>query len=479
MRKILFVLITLSILSFVCADGMIFNPEFEIHPTEETTQVAIIDITDTGYNLDLLVTIYPGDWPNEYIYWAVPLEELPEDIILVDASASGFEHKVSEYNSNMRTAEDEEWLRDNFGTFFASGMAVSNPVALPVIVGGFVLFGVMSSVSMGASEDGLKSIASYDFGDLGSAEVYETDSQYTLQEVFYRAGATPSTNLAPYLNKKVVLFKLKKKDSMGLVATFEFTQNERIYFPSGTTQFFDHAPQKFAVMISAPKAFIYEEASGIKTAETHVGLYRQYLFFTKDGKKQNYYDYYYPGEGPQELPGAYEIYKTDLVLEKKGFRMISIKDLLSSIMHPIFLGFLVGLLVAIGAITYFLKSIKKFNLVTFGKFLLFYILLSLVAILAAGILSIALFILFMVVQVVSNPYMASNGMYMLMSLAFILIGGLSALAIPIIGTVAFFFFKKGKELKKWAGFTRMQVLKVAVVIVAIEIVLGLIGFILP
>lgn len=377
------------------------------------------------------------------------------------------------------------------------GTALANPLssALAPIV--LIATTTMYSASSGAMEDkgnylDAARIATYDFGELGKAEIYDTQNEATLRNLFERMNISPEQDLSAYLDKKVVLFQLKAVSDSGMVATFKFNQNDRIYFPSGTTRYFELEPERFGVFITAPREYVYETVAPLRPVITNIGRDEQYLTFAT-----NRYDTYYGRRGASasntmvapeyepELrsPSNYPIYMHDIILEKKGIRTDSVRAAVSGIVDPFILGIILGTLVFVLLSILFLFLIKSFSVLELIKFIAYGLALW-VSILFLwclfGIFGFALQLAFVFSSVLFNGINSIQPNIVLSGLGFVLIPfGILLVVTFSMGVIAWLFITYKKNDKKWIRFSRKHIVFVSVVSGIVSLVLAWLITLLP
>ncbi len=472
MRYFAIFTLLLFLFSFVFADGMMFRPDFSLSSASESDQIALINVDDEGYSLDLFVRVQPPESDSYLAIWVVPLEETPQKIELANYIDSGFDQKLKKFTADKEKAQTFVSQKNGFNYAMSTGIFLASP-AFPFVLASALL--MASVVYSGAGNDLEKSlIASYDFGELGSAELYETTQESTLRNLFERLNISYGQDFSDYLDKKIVLFKLKNIDDAGLVASFYFNQNERIYFSSGTTKYFSEKPGKFGAFIRAPREYVFEDVSGLKQAYSYVGKEEQFIVYNKNGDKyepgNNYYgkssyaEYYYA-----DTTASYPIFEKDLVLEKTGERPFTLTEQIMGFVNPVLLGLLIGFIVFFSSVFLFLKFKKPAEKNQFIKFCAYSI----------ALVFVILFLMFLLFSLMMIPtilfavmsLLAVNGNYLFQAI-FSSFSVLVALVgfLLFFGLISWFFFFFKKDDKTWIRFSRKEVLVVSVLIFITDIV---------
>jgi len=458
MKKIVFLAIALMLFSsIVFADGFFFDPTLRLRPdADESAQIGVINVDDAGYTLDLYVKVAPLE--GEYFYWIVPLDEVPDEIDLKNFADSDFEEKVTVYNSGVTEARQYQSALASINSNFFLGQFIYTPLALFSFT---VLFIPMIGGVSGGEQKALdNSITS--FGELGSVHILSIENQSTLEAVFSKQGVAPNDELSEYLGKTVAVFSINPSsmDGAGLVASFKFNQNEKIYFPSGTTKFFDEIPEQFEVVVTAPKEFILEK--NINPTIQSVGKEKRYFSY---GSSMSHYGSY----------DSEKLAQQDIIITKTGVapQSFSIKENFASFPgSTFFLGLIISLVLTIGTIIGYLNFKKKLNTNTVIRMLGFYTLLIALCILLPIMLVIVPTVLLSIPMMLIGSGAASFA-YML-PLLMVFVG---MIAFTVLIGYLFFFWKK--SLMESFGFSKSELFIVAALAVVLNILVALIFALIP
>ena len=452
MKKILVIFALLLFCSIVLSDGMIFKAGFILDEASESAQVGLIDVTSEGYSLDLFVKVQ-ANTTEDFFYWVVPLEQVPEKLELNNFEDSGFKQKVAEFDKGVRDARAyQSQLSSGIG-IFTMGIFSSNPV------GPFVW--ILSFFTMTMSSGGVQdSLASYDFGDLGSAEIFSADTEESLGSLLASYGIKPDGKIDYYLGKKIAVFKINnvEKSEKGLVARFEFNETQNFYYPSGTTQFFTDVPEQYAVLFIFPSNYILSE--NIKPLSKTVGKEKQYLVYGSNG---------FYGHLKQE-----ELIDTDIHIEKTGIveETVSFRKALAGFGSGgiLSLGFIIGLIVVLAVMCGILKFRKKLTVYSLAKMILMY---ALVCVLVFSLLLLLLLgIPFLMGLAFMLSYASAGSALILVVLFF---------GLPLAIAISSFYglFKWKKNFVEWAGFSRFDLWLVIGLVFAIQIIVAFLFALLP
>lgn len=463
--------VLLFVFSFAFADGMLFRPDFSLSSASESDQIALINVGDKGYSLDLFVRVQPPESDRYIAVWAVPLEETPQKIELKNYIDSNFDQKLKEFNSASSQAKAYVSRKNSFKEITSAGIFLASP-AFPFVLLGFLLMPIYSNVGSKHLEDSL--LATYDFGELGSAELYETTQEQTLRNLMERMNIPYNQDLSDYLDKKVVLFKLKNIDDAGLVASFYFNQNERIYFSSGTTKYFSEKPARFGVFIRAPREYVFQDYHGLKQAYSYVGKDEQFIVYNKTGNKYEPGDNYYGGSSYAEhyysdSAQSYPIFEKDVILENVGERQLTLVEQIMDYVNPLLLGIFFGLVVFFGAVISFFKIRGLFGKKQFVKFLAYSAALSCVFLFILFLLILMLAIPTFLSLLVSSFFLSGSFFQSIFSMVVVLI--MLFIILLFFGAISWLFFFFEKDNKKWILFSRKEVLLVSVIVVVLDVIL--------
>lgn len=296
MKRVCSVLIVLLMFSGVFADGMKVSPKFvETEPMRQSKQVAFIEWDGEEYTTDLYVSIGPSE---EEFFWVVPFEEVPEDVQLKRVDANEYWGRIEQFRNDVFKAEEDEFLYGD-ASYKHFLVAAINPISVVIGVVTFPVWIIMSTTFFsryGGKEvsDSAEPLKTFDFGELGHAEVFDS-SGLNLREFFESRGASLPENLEGYADKKIVVFSLKKLDKeTSVLASFRFKSDGRIYYPSGTTELWEgFESEEFGVYIRVPKDY------GVESAIPHEP-------FGVVNNHANTFIYYY---------GSHSVFKEDIILE--------------------------------------------------------------------------------------------------------------------------------------------------------------------
>jgi len=157
-------------------------------------------------------------------------------------------------------------------------------VFLPIIfhylpVPAIFLF-VMGSPA-GAMAGGLEDMAikSFEFGDLGRADVYELSDKITLADFFQEKGLPVPEKLERFLDRPIAVFRIYNPNyNIGALVRFEFENSKEIFYPASTTELWQGLPEEYAIRVKAPKD--YKLSPNIKANLEINDVQNQYLLFS-------------------------------------------------------------------------------------------------------------------------------------------------------------------------------------------------------
>lgn len=451
----LFFLLLISALTF--SDGFFLRYDYShLDNINEAEQIGLIEIDDSGYSMDLYVSVESNDQAD--VYWVVPLKQIPKSISLENAEKTDFITKVEDFKKEFKDKNTyNNMLREYFSELFISGFIVVNPLCLMSLP----LYGISNVYLLGYLEGNGATGASgfgysdptlivedyYSFGQLGDAVVYSTESMSSLEKLFSAAGIQPSEELKEYLDKKIVLFKLRNVKNNRLVASFKFDNNSEVYFPSGTTKFLNPPFPEVKILVKIKKGINYDlsnisDSKSIVCKESINNPVNLDIHGMNTGKDFQYI-----------LLSSDALASHDITLKKtanSGF-LSNLKELLA-LNNPFFVSLLIGITAHVAIILMRLRHIKLLNFTYVKRALLF------MAIFAFFLETILL--LLMAIASIMYTYADAAKLHLPLDVGrwmWVIIA-----TIPVIFLIYLFFYWK-KNLKQYIGITRWELFGVFVV----------------
>jgi len=252
-RLFLLFLSLLLVFSLVFADGIPVNRyDYHLEDIKQDSQLAYIDFDGQNYDLSLYIEVNFSGNDQDEILWVVPFKDLPEDISLEQRTYEEFTLEFEEFDNGVERAVELKRALEQDLPGGISQLAVFHFLPFPLT---FFSFFIFSSASAQGRE-GIEPIDTYDFGELGSAAVFEIPEGATLEQFFSQIGAPMPSGLEHYRDRKIVVFRINRvKDKFGTLAEFGFSNSAEIFYPSSTTELWEGEPSNYVIKIRAPKDF--------------------------------------------------------------------------------------------------------------------------------------------------------------------------------------------------------------------------------
>jgi len=248
----------MSFISFlpalVLSDGLPFHPYFFTLPDiSQENQIALIDWKNGEYVLSLFITTDLSSYPENSFLWVVPFQEVPTEIKVEEIAWEDFKREIESLNERIERAQEMNKSHPELKLYFYGGLS---SFYVPVLPSLFNLFAFRSFVRAAPVEEApiIMPEAVFEFGKLGRAEVYDIKN-VDLETFFKSKGYPLPVYLSQYRNKKIVVFNLTKLSSkLSVEVKFKF-KGSTIFYPSGTTQFWNGRPKEFDIYVKLPSNY--------------------------------------------------------------------------------------------------------------------------------------------------------------------------------------------------------------------------------
>lgn len=279
-KLFLSVLFFLLFLSVAFADGFPLDSyDYHLEEVRQNSQLAYIDFDGQEYDLSLYIEIDFTGNDQEEIKWVVPFKDVPDEIFLEQKTYQEFREEFAEFDQSVERAVElkkrlEEDLFNEIGF-----VGLLHFIPSPLAIFGAAFFSVFGTLSAGRGDMEVSPVKTYDFGELGSAGVFEVPEGATLEQFFSEIAVSVPPNLEHFKDKKIVVFKINRvREKFGTLAKFRFSNNQEIFYPSSTTKLWQGEPKDYVIKIRAPKDFKLESnlEPNLKINDTQY----QYLVFS-------------------------------------------------------------------------------------------------------------------------------------------------------------------------------------------------------
>lgn len=329
----LFLLFISSLAIPVLSDGIPLSLiSFILPKASQEAQIAIIDWKNGEYTLSLFITADLSSYSGNNFLWIIPLEETPLEIKVEEINQENFKEEIEDLNKKIKEAREinnqiREIIRVYYGGLYS--------FYIPLFPGLFLSFRPFALYASGDKEGITLPETTFKFGKLGRAEIYDTRN-LDLETFFKSMGYPLPTNLSQYKNKKIAVFNLTKtSDKLSIKVNFRF-KGSKIFYPSGTTQFWQEKPREFHIYIKLPSN--YELVSNIEPNFYTRDVGNCYYVFSSNeliGEKIGYsreYEFY---KETGIFPERKELYTED-IKANVVYRPIPLILFIYSIFFPVF-----------------------------------------------------------------------------------------------------------------------------------------------
>ncbi|MCD6523297.1 MAG: hypothetical protein J7K68_06185, partial [Candidatus Diapherotrites archaeon] len=282
------VLLLLLIISIALADGLpVIKVTMEVPEMKQSKQVAFIDWDGEEYTTDIYVTVGPS---NDAFYWVIPFEDVPEEVSLHKISAMQYTNRINAFRNDVWKSKNMKYLYDDASEKH-KWVALTNPIALAVGVVAAPIWLITtggSTLSAGgaiSTTQKVVPIKSFNFGELGYAEVYDA-SGVSLKHFFQSKGVPVPEKLNAFEEKKIVVFSINRLEKeTNLLASFRFKSKGKIFYPSSTTSIWKGVNyDDFALYIKTPRDYSVDYAYPLKPRGNTHNMFNSFFYYYGNDK---------------------------------------------------------------------------------------------------------------------------------------------------------------------------------------------------
>lgn len=195
--------------AFAFADGIIIDPTEGVRnalaQVSEEDQIAYIEVTEEEYSISLYVKLDFSDYEKEEVLWIVPFNDIPKDIELSQIEFSVFKDKFRGFDEAVERAKQAEVDYEYFPSDYMRSLFFGY-LGVPF----FGFFAWIGGTASTLSAEAGALVKSYDFGELGSADVYKVADGKTLEQFLRDNGIEAPEAVEKYLKSYIVAFRIKK-----------------------------------------------------------------------------------------------------------------------------------------------------------------------------------------------------------------------------------------------------------------------------